>query len=76
MGGGHPVIPFAAEGGYLQVIDWLCQRWGQPPSVIEREDASMIFQLVRHLGQGDQLANEAADLGGPLDGIEMVTLGG
>ena len=34
-------------------MDSLCQRWGQPPDVILRQDAHYILQMIALLGAAE-----------------------
>lgn len=35
-----------------EIIDGLCQRWGQPPSVIVKEDAAYVMQMMAVIAEG------------------------
>ena len=38
-----------------ELVDGLCQRWGQPPSIILREDAHYIFRMMTILAEAKPL---------------------
>jgi len=41
-----------AELMEAELVDGLCQRWGQPPSVILQEDAGYVLRMLTILAEG------------------------